>query len=72
MSSIRDIEASIQPLKEKLTTHSIYSKLNSKKNLLQFMSHHVYSVWDFMNLLKVVEKDIWTRKQSSDEKMIAR
>lgn len=55
MSSIHDIEASLQPLKDQLTTHSIYSKLNSKKNLLQFMSHHVYSVWDFMNLLKFLQ-----------------
>ena len=76
MSSIHDIELSIRPIKEKLTTHPIYSKLNSKKNLLLFMSHHVYSVWDFMNLLTFIQQNItcvtipWRPKNPSLSRLI--
>ena len=76
MSSIYDIEASLKPLKEQLTKHSIYSKLNSKESLLQFMSHHVYSVWDFMNLLTFIQQNItcvtipWRPKNPSLSRLI--
>ena len=39
----------------RLDTHPIYKKLDSLENIILFMEHHIYSVWDFMNLLKTLQ-----------------
>ena len=38
--------------KQKLENHPVYSRISSITELRIFMEHHVYSVWDFMSLIK--------------------
>ena len=42
----------------KLVNHPVYLELNSLKNLRVFMAHHVFAVWDFMSLLKSLQRQI--------------
>lgn len=41
-----------------LAQHPVYSKLTSIESLRLFMSFHVYAVWDFMSLLKSLQREI--------------
>jgi hypothetical protein len=45
----------IQPLQEKLDQHPIYSAIERIEDLRVFMSHHVFSDWDFMSLIKSLQ-----------------
>ena len=51
-----DIQNELIPYREKLATHPLYSKLKSPTDIFVFMSLHIYSVWDFMNLLKTLQR----------------
>lgn len=41
--------------KERLQEHPIYQAVVSIEDLRCFMQHHVYSVWDFMSLIKYLQ-----------------
>lgn len=45
----------IRPFRKALDDHPIYAAVNSVEDLRRFMEHHVYSVWDFMSLVKYVQ-----------------
>lgn len=46
----------VAPLKRKLDRHPIYGTVQDMDSLRRFMEHHVYSVWDFMSLLKYLQR----------------
>ena len=50
--------AFIQSLRDRLDAHPIYAALTSLDDLRVFMQHHVYSVWDFMSLIKYLQHQI--------------
>jgi hypothetical protein len=45
----------ISSFKNKLETHPVYDAVSSVKDLQCFMEHHIYSVWDFMSLIKYLQ-----------------
>ncbi len=48
----------LQPLREKLDGHPIYGAIQRVEDLRIFMQHHVFSVWDFMSLIKYLQRAI--------------
>lgn len=48
----------IRSLQKRLDTHPIYAAIRETEDLRVFMSHHVYSVWDFMSLIKYLQNQV--------------
>ena len=57
-NSIDGIEARIAPLRERLTQHPLYAAIQTPEHLRIFMESHVFAVWDFMSLLKALQKEL--------------
>jgi hypothetical protein len=48
----------LRPLQAELDGHPIYAALQTLADLRIFMAHHVFSVWDFMSLVKYLQGHI--------------
>ena len=58
MSSFRNLQISIRDLRNELINHQLYDRLNTQEALLVFLEHHVFAVWDFMSLLKSLQRKL--------------
>ena len=52
---MNNIAQNLEPLKNKLRNHSLYSSIKDVDDLKIFTNAHVYAVWDFMSLLKFLQ-----------------
>ncbi len=48
----------VRKLRKELATHPVYAAVSDMKDLTIFMQHHIYSVWDFMSLVKYLQNQI--------------
>ncbi len=51
-------DAFIESLRARLEAHPIYAAVQTSDDLRVFMQHHVYSVWDFMSLIKYLQHEV--------------
>lgn len=60
MNSLRieNFRAAIAPFRDRLIQHPVYASMKSLKDLQSFMEHHVFAVWDFMSLLKSLQRNL--------------
>ncbi len=55
---IEKLMDSVRPLRQRLIDHPIYEAIDSPEALQCFMEHHVFAVWDFMTLLKALQRHL--------------
>lgn len=56
--AIEKLKGSIEPARQKVISHPLYHELKTKEAVVTFMEHHVYAVWDFMSLLKSLQRNL--------------
>lgn len=56
MDPLHALKERLSPLREALLNHALYRHINSVSALRHFMEHHVFAVWDFMSLLKELQR----------------
>ncbi len=56
MDPLHVLRERLVPLRESLLNHPIYRHINSLPALRLFMEHHIFAVWDFMSLLKELQR----------------
>jgi hypothetical protein len=54
--AIETLKDSIEPARQKVISHPLYHQLNTMDAVVTFMEHHVFAVWDFMSLLKTLQR----------------
>lgn len=55
---IEKLKSHILAARDEVVSHPLYSALNTHEAIVTFMEHHVYAVWDFMSLLKSLQRSL--------------
>lgn len=55
---IKNLKKAIEPLRQEIINHKVYSAIKNVEDLKIFMQYHVYAVWDFMSLLKTLQNNL--------------
>lgn len=53
---IDQLKQLLEPFKREITGHPVYSSLKTIEDVRIFMKFHIYAVWDFMSLLKSLQR----------------
>ncbi len=52
------LKETLQPLYQRLAAHPLYRSIHTIEDLRHFMEAHVFAVWDFMSLLKALQRGL--------------
>ncbi len=57
-TELETLKQRLKPLYTRLAAHPLYRSFHSVEDLRTFMQSHVYAVWDFMSLLKTLQRGL--------------
>lgn len=57
-TGLRTLQSAIQQRRAEVVAHSVYTSLSSVEDVAVFMRSHVFAVWDFMSLLKNLQRTL--------------
>ena len=57
-SHLAKINTELAALRQELITHSLYSQVSEIEDFQSFMEQHIFAVWDFMSLLKALQRGL--------------
>lgn len=55
---IEQLEKAVESARNRVVTHPLYANLDTFPAIVTFLEHHVYAVWDFMSLLKSLQRSL--------------
>jgi hypothetical protein len=55
---IKELQTQLQPARQRMVDHTLYRRIQSLDELRTFMEYHVFAVWDFMSLLKALQREL--------------
>jgi hypothetical protein len=55
-SGVERLKEAVNPARHRVISHPLYHKLDDLAAVQIFMRHHVFAVWDFMSLLKSLQR----------------
>ena len=55
---LNNLHKRIAPARAELAKHVMYSRLRNIEDVRVFMGYHVFAVWDFMSLLKALQREL--------------
>ncbi|RFS86591.1 DUF3050 domain-containing protein [Actinomadura spongiicola] len=56
--AIERLKQAVESARDKVIGHPLYQRLNTQDAVVTFMEHHVFAVWDFMSLLKSLQRSL--------------
>ncbi len=56
--AIEKLKESISPARQEVIGHPLYHAMNTVSAVTTFMEHHTFAVWDFMSLLKSLQRGL--------------
>lgn len=56
--AIGRLKAAVEPARQKVIGHPLYRHVNTRAAVVTFMEHHSFAVWDFMSLLKSLQRTL--------------
>ncbi|RKS76641.1 Protein of unknown function (DUF3050) [Actinomadura pelletieri DSM 43383] len=56
--AIEKLKQAVESARDKVIGHPLYQRLNTQDAVVTFMEHHVFAVWDFMSLLKSLQRNL--------------
>jgi DUF3050 family protein len=55
---IERLKTAVEPARRRVISHPLYHALGNLDSVVTFMEHHVFAVWDFMSLLKTLQRKL--------------
>jgi Protein of unknown function (DUF3050) len=55
---VERLKQAVSPARARVVNHPMYHRLDGLDAVLTFMEHHVFAVWDFMSLLKSLQRNL--------------
>jgi hypothetical protein len=56
--AVETLKKQITAMRDTVVAHPLYGSLRSPGAVVTFMEHHVFAVWDFMSLLKSLQRNL--------------
>ena len=57
-SGVEKLKEAVEPARRRVVDHPLYHRLDDLAAVRIFMGHHVFAVWDFMSLLKSLQRSL--------------